>query len=261
MIKSNNNAFLVQNLLHRTNNGLSVSRRNVYTSPKAESSEELESMIDTAANRTLKIIRKVRLQHPHPASSVIRNHLSRQSARVSPVDLQYVVRAGAIGEIPPVNVALALLAEKHGCSVIRTEEHDLVPFGSHVSYSPVGRAVPKVTRLDGEEILAAEVGEDETAATVRSTDQREIENVSTSATVGHCLRQDHSVASAGGHVEDQDSSTGSVGHVDEDTTVAAVIRYDVLQARRVTCERTYVHGFHHLEYKSKCFPTSFAFRG
>ena len=188
-------------------------------------------MIGSTANGALKVIREIGLEYAHAAPLVIRHYVRRQLALLAPVYPVNVVLRGTALKIPSVDVGLSLPPEEYGTAVVRTEEDKFSALRSDVRDLAVSQTVLQVGSLDGEEVRAAEVGEDQVAAAIGAADEGEGEDIATRATKSYGLGQDDAVATAGGHVEHEDGAISRIGDVDEHVTVARVVRNDVLEAR------------------------------
>lgn len=204
-------------------------------------------MTRAAANGTLEKIREVRLQNPHPASLVVSDDMGRQFALLALIDQNSVRRRKTVGHVDPVDVALALVPEEEGAAVVGTQENKLPRFASQILDATLVLSAPQVLSSDGEQVLAAEVADDQAASTIRSVDQGDVEDVLTSAIGQYCSGQNNAVSVIGGHIVDEDSSVGSVGYVDKGATVVAVVGDHVLQTRRRGYQRAQIDRFHELQ--------------
>lgn len=97
---------------------------------------------------------------------------------------------------------------------------------------------------NGEQSATAQVGEDQTGATVRTSKKGKVQNVSSHAASGDSLWQDNAVTLTRGDVVNEDRSSGGVGHVNENSTVDAVVGHHVLQTGRRAGQTVQIHCFH-----------------
>lgn len=189
---------------------------------------QVQSLIGSAADGALHVIREVALEDAHSFSLVIGHYVRGQVALFALVDgLEVGGHEGRIA-LPSVDLGFALVAEEERVAVVRAKDDHPLGFRTQVVYLAVSVTASEMIRSDAEQTAAAQVREEQAGATIVPARQSQIEHISAIAVHGHCLRKYDAVSATWGHVVHQDRPGGCVGHVDEDAAVRIVIRHDVL---------------------------------
>ena len=140
-----------------------------------------------------------------------------------------VVGAESGVRVPPVDLTEALVPEEESSSSIGAQHHDLGRLDAHVmDLTSRGSAMEELS-LDGEEVVAGQVREEQGVAATRFPGKSDVQDILSGTALRHGFGEDQPEATGVEDIVDDDGAVGGIGDVREDAAVGGVFDQEILE--------------------------------